>query len=56
VRKISLRRHDPDQVLRVEALSLLSARNTGSPFIYKNEYTAVLVTCQVKFLKLNQDL
>jgi len=28
----SLRRYDPDQVLRVEALGLLSARYTGSPF------------------------
>jgi hypothetical protein len=28
----SLRRHDPDQVLRVERWTLLSARKTDSPF------------------------
>ena len=28
----SLRRHDPDQVMRVERHTLLSARKTDSPF------------------------
>ena len=44
----SLRRYDPDQVLRVEAPGLLSARHTGSPFNFQNEYTAVKVACQDK--------
>jgi hypothetical protein len=35
----SLRRHDPDQVLRVERQTLLSARRTDSPFSFiKKEY------------------
>jgi len=42
----SLRRYDPDQVLRVEAHGLLSARNTGSPFNCQNEYTAEITACQ----------
>ena len=44
--RMSLRRYDPDQVLRVEAHGLLSARNTGSPFNCRKEYTAVVTACQ----------
>lgn len=44
----SLRRYDPDQVLRVEALGLLSAWNTGSPFNCLSEYTAAQAACQDK--------
>jgi hypothetical protein len=46
--KLSLRRYNPDQVLRVEAPGLLSARHTGSPFNYRNEYTAAEAACQDK--------
>jgi hypothetical protein len=43
---ISLRRYDPDQVLRVEAPGLLSARTTRSPLVCLNEYTAAVTACQ----------
>jgi hypothetical protein len=36
--ELSLRRYDPDQVLRVEAAGLLSARHAGSPFNFRKVY------------------
>jgi hypothetical protein len=47
-KKRSLRRYDPDQVLRVEAPGLLSARYTGSPFNFQEQYTAAKAACQDK--------
>jgi hypothetical protein len=49
-KKRSLRRYDPDQVLRVEASGLLSARHTGSPFNFQEQYTAAKAACQDKNL------
>jgi hypothetical protein len=45
----SLRRHDPDQVMRVERATLLSACTTGSPFgLWQKKYKGVGNPCQVK--------
>jgi hypothetical protein len=47
--QFSLRRHDPDQVLRVERETLLSARKTDSPFdCCRKEYKRMDTHCQVK--------